>query len=52
MSDLSKLSASEIRRYSKQTSLESFGISAQQKLKDTAVLLIGVGGVGSPAALF
>lgn len=52
MSDLSKLSASEIRRYSKQTSLESFGISAQQKLKGTAVLLIGVGGVGSPAALF
>ena len=52
MSDLTKLSADEVRRYSKQISLDVFGISAQQKLKDTAILLIGVGGVGSPAALF
>lgn len=52
MSELSKLSVDETKRYNKQTSLKSFGISAQQKLKNTAILLIGVGGVGSPAALF
>jgi adenylyltransferase/sulfurtransferase len=46
------LTDSEIRRYSRQLSLTEVGIEGQRRLKDASVLLIGVGGLGSPAALY
>lgn len=42
----------EIYRYSRHFSVSSVGISGQQKLKQSKVLLIGVGGIGSPAGLY
>lgn len=39
-------------RYSRQTTIPSFGVAAQQKLRDAAVLVIGAGGLGSPVLLY
>ena len=46
------LSQEEILRYSRHLILHEFGIEAQQKLKAASVLLVGAGGLGSPAALY
>ncbi len=46
------LSAAEQQRYSRQLLLPEFGLSGQEKLKQAKVLLIGAGGLGSPAALY
>ena len=46
------LSQDEILRYSRHIRLPDFGIEGQQKLKDAKVLLVGLGGLGSPAALY
>ena len=39
-------------RYSRQTRLPAFGNEAQQRLIDARVLIIGMGGLGSPASLY
>jgi adenylyltransferase/sulfurtransferase len=39
-------------RYSRQTMLSQFGKEGQQKLASAKVLLVGVGGLGSPIALY
>ena len=39
-------------RYSRQTMLPQFGEEGQQKLASAKVLLVGVGGLGSPIALY
>ena len=39
-------------RYSRHTSLEQIGVEGQQKLHDAHVLVIGLGGLGSPASLY
>lgn len=39
-------------RYSRHLALPEFGAPAQQKLADASVLLVGLGGLGSPAALY
>lgn len=44
--------ASWFERYARQISLPSIGAAGQQKLQDSHVLLIGAGGLGSPAALY
>ena len=46
------LSSAELARYSRQILLEQFGIAGQQKLAAARVLVIGAGGLGSPAALY
>ncbi|KAA0438681.1 MAG: molybdopterin-synthase adenylyltransferase MoeB [Candidatus Thioglobus sp.] len=42
----------DLLRYSRQIILPEIGIEGQQALTNTTILLIGVGGLGSPAALY
>lgn len=42
----------QLLRYSRQIMLPAFGIEGQQALLDSHVLIIGAGGLGSPAALY
>lgn len=46
------LTDAERRRYARQIILPEFGLAAQERLKSASVLLIGGGGLGSPAALY
>ena len=43
---------SDFMRYSRQLLLEDIAIEGQQKLLASRVLIIGLGGLGSPAALY
>ncbi len=45
-------SPDELRRYSRHLMIPEVGYEGQQKLKSSSVLLIGAGGLGSPAALY
>ncbi|MCX6094817.1 MAG: molybdopterin-synthase adenylyltransferase MoeB [Candidatus Bipolaricaulota bacterium] len=49
---LPSLSNDEIRRYSRQIVLPDLGLEGQRRLKQASVLIIGTGGLGSPAALY
>jgi len=42
----------QLLRYSRQILLPQFGIEGQQKLLDAHVLIIGMGGLGSPVAMY
>jgi len=42
----------QLLRYSRQIMLPQFGIDAQQKLSQSHAVIIGLGGLGSPAALY
>ncbi len=42
----------QLLRYSRHILLDEIGIEGQQKLLDATVLVIGAGGLGSPAALY
>lgn len=42
----------ELDRYSRQIPLPEIGVFGQQKLKDSKVLVIGAGGLGSPVTLY
>lgn len=46
------LTKNQIERYAKHLMLEQVGKSGQQKLLSSKVLIIGAGGLGSPAALY
>ena len=46
------LSAADLARYSRHLSLREIGVQGQEKLKAAKVLLVGAGGLGSPAALY
>jgi molybdopterin/thiamine biosynthesis adenylyltransferase/rhodanese-related sulfurtransferase len=48
----SDLSPGELQRYSRQLSLPAIGIEGQRKLKSARVLVVGAGGLGSPALLY
>jgi len=50
--ELPKLSHEEILRYSRHLILPDVGVEGQKKLKAARVLLVGAGGLGSPAALY
>ena len=47
-----QLTNSEINRFSRHLILPQVGMSGQQKLKDSAVLCIGAGGLGSPVLMY
>jgi len=47
-----ELSREEILRYSRHLILPDVGVSGQRKLKAARILLVGAGGLGSPAALY
>ena len=42
----------ELLRYSKQIMLPQVDVEGQQKIMDSTVLIIGMGGLGSPTALY
>lgn len=46
------LSEAELRRFGRHLILPEFGIEGQRRLKAGSVLLIGLGGLGSPASLY
>ena len=46
------LSAEEVKRYSRHLILPEVGMDGQRKLKQSSVLCIGAGGLGSPAAMY
>ena len=47
-----KLSNNQIKRYSRQIILKNIGPLGQKKLLNSSVLVIGAGGLGSPALLY
>jgi adenylyltransferase/sulfurtransferase len=47
-----ELSADELTRYQRQISIPGWGAEAQRRLKQSAVFLAGVGGLGSAAAIY
>ncbi|HIQ09515.1 MAG TPA: molybdopterin-synthase adenylyltransferase MoeB [Anaerolineaceae bacterium] len=49
---LPPLSQEEIRRYSRHLLLNKVGMKGQRRLKGASVLIVGVGGLGSPVALY
>jgi adenylyltransferase/sulfurtransferase len=46
------LSQEEIKRYSRHLIMPEVGMDGQRKLKQSSVLCIGAGGLGSPAAMY
>lgn len=46
------LSKEQMERYSRQTVLEEIGLPGQRKLLESKVLIVGAGGLGSPAAIY
>ncbi len=49
---MKKFTEEEARRYSRHILLSEIGVEGQQRLFDSKVLIIGAGGLGSPAALY
>lgn len=49
---LPQLSHEEILRYSRHLLMPEVGLDGQRKLKGSSILLIGTGGLGSPAGLY
>jgi adenylyltransferase/sulfurtransferase len=49
---LPTLTPAELARYSRHILLDELGVAGQQKLAAARVLVIGAGGLGSPAALY
>ena len=49
---LPSLTAEELRRYGRHLLMPEVGLDGQRRLKGASVLIIGAGGLGSPAALY
>lgn len=47
-----KLTKNEIKRYSRHLLLSEVGVEGQLKLKNASVLIVGLGGLGSPLAMY
>ena len=52
MSEQTNLTDEELSRYARHISLPSFGMEGQKKLKESSVLCIGAGGLGSPSTMY
>ena len=50
--ELPELSPEELARYSRHVLLPQIGVEGQRRLKAARVLLVGLGGLGSPAGLY
>jgi molybdopterin/thiamine biosynthesis adenylyltransferase len=50
--DVHRFAADEFRRYSRQLQLPAFGLEGQTRLASASALIVGAGGLGSPAALY
>jgi molybdopterin/thiamine biosynthesis adenylyltransferase/rhodanese-related sulfurtransferase len=50
--ELPTLTADEIKRYSRHLIMPEMGMDGQRRLKQSSVLLIGAGGLGSPAGMY
>ncbi|HEX6327652.1 MAG TPA: adenylyltransferase/sulfurtransferase MoeZ [Jiangellaceae bacterium] len=48
----SELSVDEVRRYSRHLIIPDIGMAGQKRLKNSRVLVIGAGGLGSPALMY
>lgn len=46
------LNQDEVMRYARHFSVKAIGVEGQKKLKHSKVLLVGAGGIGSPAAIY
>ena len=46
------LNPKDIRRYSRHLVMPEVGKDGQERLKGASVLVVGVGGLGSPAAMY
>ena len=46
------LSEHEIERYSRHLILQNIGVEGQMKIKESKISIVGMGGLGSPAALY
>ncbi|MBB5349840.1 adenylyltransferase/sulfurtransferase [Haloferula luteola] len=47
-----ELSSAELDRYARHLTVPGIGLEGQSRLKESSVLLVGTGGLGSPAALY
>lgn len=52
MAENQHLSKDELKRYARHISLPSFGVEGQKKLRESSVLCIGAGGLGSPCTMY
>src|SRR5262245_12377721 len=48
---MTSLSQDELVRYSRHLTLPEVGLDGQRRLRDARVLIVGAGGLGSPAAV-
>jgi adenylyltransferase/sulfurtransferase len=49
---MTQLTSDELQRYARHLTLPEVGVAGQERLRAARVLLIGAGGLGSPAALY